>query len=327
MNQYEFDLLLQKYLAGTCSDEEKVLVMTWYQNQGFEVNGIEDFELENIKYKIWDRIESNALKPKLPSKFKFLVRSIAASIVFLFLGFGYFFFTQKSELTFKNDANGVKMTNNSSETKQIFLEDGSVVKLASNSSLSYSENFGKVNREVVLTGEAFFNVKKDAQKPFIVHSGDLVTQVLGTSFRIKPNLSKSKIEVSVATGRVSIYGNNVFEKNKKNGILLTPNQKIIYNTQTKEITPSIVDHPIIITKIRPSMVFEDIPVKQVIKKLSESYGIEIIILNEEMGNCIFTGYISEMNLLMQIDILCKTIGANFEQRGAEVFLFGKGCNL
>jgi transmembrane sensor len=328
MNQHEFDLLLKKYLSGNCTEEEKIMIMTWYQNQGFELNGIEEIELNQIKNKIWSNLNIN----KVEEKDNFLIfwakRGIAASIAILLVSFSYFYFSKKSDLSYKNDSNGVEMTNNSSETKQILLEDGSIIDLAGKSSISYSENFGKVNREVFLKGEAFFNIKKNPQKPFIVHSGELVTQVLGTSFRIKPNSKNGNIEVSVNTGRVSIYENKEFEKNKKNGIVLTPNQKIIYNTNTKEITPSIVDEPRILKNqfSKSDFVFENESVASVIDKLSQSFGIEIIIVNEEINQCYFTGDISDMGLLTQIEILCKTLGINYEQRGAEIFIYGKGCN-
>lgn len=327
MNQHEFDSLLKKYLSGECSEEEVALIMAWYQNQSFEIHGIEEDELNLIKNRIWSNLEINQSKQKETIWMNWAKRGIAASIAILLIGFTVLHFSKKNELSYKNDSKGVEMTNNSSETKQILLEDGSVIDLASKSSLSYSENFGKVTREVYLKGEAFFKIKKNPQKPFIVHSGDLVTQVLGTSFRIKPNLKNGNIEVSVSTGRVSIYENKEFEKNKKNGTVLTPNQKIIFNTSTREITPSIVDEPKILNKqfSKTEFIFENESIGNIVEKLSDSFGIEIIIVNEEINKCVFTGDISDMGLLTQIEIICKTLGVNYEQRGAEIFIYGKGC--
>lgn len=326
MNQFEFDQLLQKYLSGTCNEEEKILIMSWYQNQGYELNEIPESELNQIRNNIWSKLTINRVEDR--SLYIWAKRGIAASVAILVLCFSYVYTTRKAELSYTNNSDGVEMTNNSSETKQIILEDGSVIDLASKSSISYKESFGKVSREVFLKGEAFFNVKKNPEKPFIVHAGELVTQVLGTSFRIKPNSNNGNIEVSVNTGRVSIYENKEFEKNKKNGIVLTPNQKIIFNTNTKEITPSIVDQPQILKGLNSKIefVFENETIEKVVKKLSESFGIEIIIVNEEINRCVFTGDISDISLITQIEIICKALGVNYEQRGAEIFIYGKGCN-
>ena len=327
MNQFEFDQLLQKYLSGTCTEDEKMVIMSWYKNQEFELSGIVDTELNQIKDKIWSNLSINKVMQKDKKLVVWAKRGMAASIAALLLCFIYIYSTKSDELSYINNSNGVEMTNNSSETKQIILVDGSVIDLAGKSSLSYSESFGKVSREVFLKGEAFFNIKKNPDKPFIVHAGDLVTQVLGTSFRIKPNSLNGSIEVSVNTGRVSIYENKEFEKNKKNGIVLTPNQKIFFNTNTKEITPSIVDEPRLLKAqvSKDEFIFENESVEKLVEKLSVSFGIEIIIVNEEINRCVFTGDISDMGLLTQIEIICKALGINYEQRGAEIFIYGKGC--
>ncbi len=325
MNQFEFDQLLQKYLSGACTEEEKKVIMSWYQNQGFEVNGITEGDLCQIKSQIWSKLAVNKLKNR--KLYIWTKMGIAASIAILLFCFSYVYISKRTDLSYTNSSDGIEIANRSSETKQIILEDGSVIDLASKSSISYKESFGKVSREVFLKGEAFFNVKKNSEKPFIVHSGELVTQVLGTSFRVKPNSTNGEIEVSVNTGRVSIYENKEFEKNKKNGIVLTPNQKIIFNTNTKELTPSIVDIPRLLNgqDSKTEFIFENDNIERIVEKLSESFGIEIIVVNEEINRCVFTGDISDLKLLTQIEIICKALGVNYEQRGAEIFIYGKGC--
>jgi ferric-dicitrate binding protein FerR (iron transport regulator) len=75
------------------------------------------------------------------------------------------------------------------------LEDGSEVQLNPNSTISYPEHFGQKTRTVYLKGEAFFSIKRNPAKPFVVHTGELVTEVLGTSFTIKSYENAKAIEV------------------------------------------------------------------------------------------------------------------------------------
>jgi len=82
------------------------------------------------------------------------------------------------------------------------LPDGSKISLNRNSVLTYRENFGKKNRNVQLTGEAFFEIAPDASKPFIIDAGKADVKVVGTSFNVITNNTESVVEVFVKTGKV-----------------------------------------------------------------------------------------------------------------------------
>ena len=84
----------------------------------------------------------------------------------------------------------------------MILEDGSIIWLKGNSSLTYPEHFVNATREVSLIGEALFEVAKDASHPFVVHSNGMNTKVLGTSFNIRP--IGNHVEVVVFTGKVAV---------------------------------------------------------------------------------------------------------------------------
>lgn len=84
------------------------------------------------------------------------------------------------------------------------LPDGSKISLNRNSVLTYRENFGKKNRNVKLTGEAFFEIAPDASKPFIIDAGKANVKVVGTSFNVITNNTESEVEVYVKTGKVTL---------------------------------------------------------------------------------------------------------------------------
>lgn len=110
---------------------------------------------------------------------------------------------------------------------EMILADGSKVWLNAGSVLKYSTDFNKTNREVYLNGEAYFDVTKNKNKPFLVRTGNLTLRVLGTSFNVKSYGEENTVETTLIKGAVKV------EKVEKNGsisnFLLKPNQKAIFN--------------------------------------------------------------------------------------------------
>ena len=88
------------------------------------------------------------------------------------------------------------------------MPDGSRIFLNRNSEFSYRSNFGDRNRNVTLTGEAFFEIAPDAAKPFIIDAGNARVKVVGTSFNVITNNSRSAVEVFVKTGKVMLSNNS-----------------------------------------------------------------------------------------------------------------------
>src|SRR5690606_36556914 len=109
------------------------------------------------------------------------------------------------------------------------LSDGTLITLNENSSIVYQEEFTSNERHVALTGEAFFEVARDEEKPFIVDlPSETYVKVLGTSFNIKAFDGDSLVTVFVKTGRVE-FGSEA------NNIILTPGEKGVYNKQSGQI--------------------------------------------------------------------------------------------
>ena len=88
------------------------------------------------------------------------------------------------------------------------MPDGSTIFLNRNSEFSYRSNFGDRSRNVILTGEAFFEIAPDASKPFIIDAGNARVRVVGTSFNVITSNSESAVEVFVKTGKVMLSSNS-----------------------------------------------------------------------------------------------------------------------
>jgi ferric-dicitrate binding protein FerR (iron transport regulator) len=194
------------------------------------------------------------------------------------------------------------------------LKDGSHITLQPHSSLRYAP--GK--RDVRLEGEAFFDIARDPAHPFLVHYDHLVTQVLGTSFRIKTDREKQQAEVTVVTGKVWVYD----EQNK--GIILTPNQKVTYSETDRSFTAGLAGEPV---PVSPSagLVFQNAPLPQVLRRLGTLYGIDMTTANTHLDSCLFSGDIGPYDLYTKLGIICQSLHATYTITGTRILIQGKGC--
>jgi transmembrane sensor len=337
MNQYEFNKLLEKYLAGQCSEQEEQLVLDWYKQtiDTTHITLLSD-EKEGIKQSIWRKIKTNTLIEEENPRLKIWRYFAVAASILLVLGIGWAFWDKivpQNETIIvaapSVDKTNKEVKNTSEKSQDISLEDGSTVALKPNSTLSYPEHFDNQNRTVYLTGEALFKIKRNPNKPFLVHAGNLVTEVLGTSFIIKSNVNTKLTEVRVLSGRVSVYEETTQNNKNRKGEILTPNHKVVYNNESKQLIPSIVEEPIVVNTMKTLVVDlnfeEDTPLPKVLAVLKKRYDLDFVVANEALNNCEFTGDLNDMPMFKQLDFVCHSINADYEIRGTNIFINGRGC--
>lgn len=333
MTLHEFNLLSKRYLNGETTPEEDELLKQWYEKQSGALNTkLDETQKEEINHRIWGNIKKEIRPTSKIVKMRLLwISGLAACLL---LGLGLWWFMRADNVSFptnlaKNEENrGMEMKNTTNTEQKITLNDGTTVLLKPNSSLFYGKNFNKSKREVFLEGEGFFEVTHDTNRPFIVHAGQLVTEVLGTSFRIAQNPLVKSVEVSVTTGKVSVYAVKQDKKTEKNGVILTRNQKVIYDTKQQNIITDIVENPTPKAENlakNPVLVFEMTPLESVLKKLSDLYGIEFVITNPTIKTCLITADLSDLSMFTQLELICKSIEAHYEKRGSVIFIDGEGC--
>ena len=204
----------------------------------------------------------------------------------------------------------------------ITLNDGSTVRLNSESSLIFPERFDRNgSREVHLEGEAFFSVMPDKSKPFIVNSKHLTTRVLGTSFNVKAYANENKVQVVVASGKVGV------EDQKKNReILLTKNEMITYNISNQEMIKEKGDFGFLISWKDGTLEFDGIELREAARELERWFGIKITLENERLGNCLIKGRYKDKNLdkiLRLFQYGRDDFSYEFGEQG--VILRGTGC--
>lgn len=267
---------------------------------------------------------------------------IAASI-FLVLGIGFWytqFYPQKysvesvyEKLVAENPNQLVEVINENEKTLPIQLIDGSLVLLKKGSRISYSENFLGNTREIFLSGEAFFEVSKNPEKPFLVFANGLVTKVLGTSFNIKAYDKDKEVTVEVKSGKVSVFAQSDAKSKEKatnrelGGVVLTPNQKIVYTREEVRMAKSLVEMPIIIEQEKLKIVFEfeDTPVSEILHNLEKAYSIDIVFDEELLSNCPLTASLTDLQLFDKLNIICKGVEAHYEILDGQIVIYSKGC--
>jgi ferric-dicitrate binding protein FerR (iron transport regulator) len=224
-----------------------------------------------------------------------------------------------------------RIENTSSVNIPLQLEDGSRVELHPGAVLIYPIHFAADKRELTLEGDAFFDVARNPDKPFLIYHSRLITRVLGTSFIIKG--SKKRQEVQVITGKVEVYENG--KGRDADGVIVTPNEKVVYSEEKPFFNLALVDNPVLLEGRKPVIVtasdttaafdFERKDMRAIIGQLRDAYGIEIEVESENINNCLFSGDISDLGLYEKLDILCKATGMSYELKGTRILLRGVGC--
>jgi len=186
-----------------------------------------------------------------------------------------------------------------SQTK-IILPDGSIVWLNSGSIFKYDRQFGKKAREVYLTGEGFFEVKKNPKSPFFVHTQQLDVKVLGTTFNVKSYDKDSSVQIDLVEGLVDI----TLPDRKKDVLKLHPNEKMIYNKLTKKMYLYKTDTSRATLWTTGKLCFVDASLVEIMKDLERNYNVKIIITSDALKNELFSG---SLNLNLPLDEILSYI--------------------
>jgi transmembrane sensor len=242
---------------------------------------------------------------------------------------------QKSDYTYKRyvSASPVplkEIANKGKKPMKISLPDGSEIQLMPNAAVSYAPVFVQNHkREVFLSGEAFFEVRKDRANPFFVYANDLVTRVVGTSFTIKS--SSERVEVIVRTGKVAVMQAKDLAGNEAGApaveMLLTPNQQVVFTTGQPVLARSITENPVAIARpvAKPDFTFDNQPVGEVFRLMQETYGIPILYDSVQLGNCSVRVALRDEPFFEKLGIICSTIEASYRVTDGQVIITGQGC--
>ncbi len=189
------------------------------------------------------------------------------------------------------------------ERKSIQLPDGTSVMLNHFSTLSYPERFRSQNREVTLTGEAYFEVSPDKEHPFIVQAEEVSVQVLGTHFNVEAYRDNPEIHTTLLEGSVAVSHAN-------GRLVLRPNESAIYNKEKGSFTQvTVPDVQPIVSWQRGEFIFHNEPLQEIARELSNSFGTPIRIDSDTLRQYRFTArFAGGESLTYILDLLQQQAG-------------------
>jgi len=305
--------LLPEYFSGALSDEDRVAVEDWKNaseenlqifKESEKVYHSLDLLTEMKRYnstfalqKVDERISNE--KP-VRSLIYYWQRIAAILVLPLLLASIYFYYNNNS---FDNIVWQAYQTPPGVKS-QLHLPDGTSVILNSDTKIEYPSTFSSNERRVILTGEAFFDVVKDASHPFVVNAGKIGIEVKGTKFNVFNYADEAKTEVVLAEGKVDLIDN----KTGNHTVLaeMKPGEQAVYQRAEAKILMHEVDVDRYIGWIDGMLIFRDDNLEQVVRSLERWYNVDITIQNPEIKDYIFTGTFKHETITQVLDLLKRT---------------------
>jgi len=319
--------LVAKYLADEASDDEKQELENWIElsdenEQRYEElkrlwansSGHEPADV-NVdaawkKFKAKRSGETDKKEAKvIPLKY-YLTRVAAVLLIGVLIYFIYAKLTTP-EITQQTITADIQVETDT-------LNDGSVVTLNTNTQLSFASNFGQADRKIKLKGEAFFDVKSDASKPFTIDAGMATVTVLGTSFYVKAYDSLNLFEVGVAEGKVEVSGTG-------GTVTLTAGEKITLDRNTQTMADVAAYNANDIFWKSQTLVFTDQPLSAVFDRLKQAYNVDIVVYNQAILNCRLSAKFQKDPLDQVLQIIRTNFNINWEYLDDRYVITGKGC--
>jgi transmembrane sensor len=346
VTETEFYHLLQRYLDGRCTPAERAQVGQWYdrlQEQKAEPTALPKPSQQAVEAAIWQRLRLDPAAPKPSPRVRQLAPRLwqqpqlrwAAGLGLLVLGLGGLFpyarhWRAASAPTATNLASGwTRHRNTTQQVQQFQLPDASRVTLQPGSSLRYTTALAGRRREVYLEGEAFFQVHKNPQRPFLVFTSQLVTTVLGTSFDVKAYPGRKQALVAVREGKVAVQPRESAQLEvtplhpAKTGMLLLPNQQVVYSVASHHLKKELVDKPIVL--VPQAFEFEERPVAEVFAALEKAYGVPIHYDQQKLAGCTVSITFYDEPMFEKLGLLCKSLGAYYTLSDTQITVHSTGC--
>lgn len=321
INKTNFDLLMQRYLEGKASDQERAKMEAWLDvmktknSTELELSAADEERLfQKITNPSSNINEVISFQPKQENKgggTRWALQIAAALLIIVTVSYVLWNYLNREVAPLQiTSQNGVE---------KIILMDGTIVWLQQGSKLAYFEKKQDGTRNTEFQGEALFEVAKDASHPFIIKCGDVSLKVLGTSFSLKA--VKDSVRLSVLTGKV-----NISSAVSKLNLDVEANQKIILaNNEIEKLQLVSGDIAALTTNTEYDMSFDNSTMGDAIEKISKKFNVEIV-ANQQISKCRITANFTDHSLESTLELITEVLDVKYYQKGNAITLTGKGCN-
>lgn len=293
-DRFDIDALITNRLLGTISEEESMFLDDWIEQS------IENRRLYSEQKKLWNLFEihqkvqriderrayqkiSNQIFSRKRINFLGWMQRVAAILLLPVIAMSVFYFY--SEQTSHNQFTTVY---NTVETplgmrSSLTLPDGTKVWLNAGSSISYPVLFARGSRTISLTGEAYFEVKKDKSWPFVVSTKDMNIMVSGTTFNCNAYPENDQVQTVLVEGEVTLVNQSSTEL-----ATMHPGELATFNSSNQQITKTKTDLQKYVAWKSGKLMFRDDKMNKVVEKLERWYNVEFEIEDHEIANYVYT---------------------------------------
>ncbi|MDT3405304.1 FecR family protein [Mucilaginibacter terrae] len=321
MEEKYLDILIQKYLNNTATAEEIRALHDWYRSVNDESHVLPYITLEEEQHakqkmllKLQKQITANKPADKKVRAFYKYAAVAAVLIIGVFLGIRL----EYSNRQF-NEAEKTTIVTGFGQRKIIHLNDGSTVWLSAGSKITYPVAFKGKLREVNFLGEAYFDIAKDKAHPFIIHTLNTTTKVLGTSFNVKAFPKQLTVEVALVEGKVSFKG-------QKSEVILLPHEQVVYNKTAGTLTKSkFSDANDVVARREGEYKFDNMRVNEIAEELTRNFNVNITV-EGEVKNCTFFGRLKKGETVDRfLNKMGLIVNASVSKSGNGYLIKGGGC--
>lgn len=317
--------LVQKYLNGTASVEEREVLERYYLLFAEEPDvlaQLDEQQLAELSVRIRSRVPVPGLTQTeavvIPTRNPWITRVAVAASVLAVLSLGWWFLGNRMQSDYRMD---VIAGQGVTENRFQLLPDSTRVVLQPGSRISYQLRNGV--REVTLTGEGWFDVARRADQHFVIRSGKVKTTVLGTAFTIRAWPEENDVTVSVIRGRVRVEDEDL----KRTPVVLEAEQQLVYALAQPKPAVALPRVKNEADWVRQDMTFDNIPLGELAGKLERRYEVRITLANPALADCAITGRFNGTETLEEVmNVLAATSGMTYRLDGDRVELSGDGCN-
>lgn len=315
-----------------------------------ELDNLPGFEVKNRVRHILDSLDAGepdiypAGRPANHRVRRLRRQAVAAALV-LAAGLAALVYTRSPEASFEKKNTAVvqapempdqaylEVVNDSESPKLVNLPDGSSVLLKRASFIRFPRQFSEEKREVELSGEAFFEVKKNPRHPFFVYAGEMVTRVIGTSFTVRAYQSDATAKVRVKTGKVSVSAVETALTDSHDSdsgvkeLVLEPNQQaefsrsdqkiVLLENSRSEVAPILVE--------QMSFEFRRTAVSEVLEAIRAAYRVDIRYDAGLLRHCSVTAALGDEPLIEKLNMICEVIGAAYKEKNGIIYIEAGKC--
>lgn len=265
--------IIREYLSGQFSAETEKKVQKWI------IADKDTDEKEKASLKYWNELETIAdpdtvlaldrvnkrigYKKIIPRPFYQKLTRIAAVLIPLFIIAGSYLYYISTENEW------VEISVAYGDRKHFLLPDSSEVWLNAGTVARYPKKFAKAQRLVCLNGEAYFSVRKDASKPFIVETSQLSVKVLGTKFNVKAYADEELVTTTLTSGKVEVTPSS------QNSRILNPNEQLTYDKKTSDINITEISPADTDGWITGKLIFTNVSFTEILQTLERRYNVTI----------------------------------------------------